>query len=195
MTEPDFIIAGAGHNSLVAAACLARAGLRVLVLEGRDQIGGDTITEELTLPGFRHDSCASAHVLIQTNPLLRENELALDRYGLEYLFPDPVVVMPFPDGASITMYRDRDRTAAELARYSRRDAAAYRELLADWDSVKAIVNKGNQQALMHRARPWSPWKRVPMAWRWPVCAHPQPSTWSASVSRTSTCARSCYGWR
>ena len=146
MTEPDFIIAGAGHNSLVAAAYLARAGLRVLVLEGRDQIGGNTITEELTLPGFRHDSCASAHVLIQTNPLLRENELELDRYGLEYLFPDPVVVMPFPDGASITMYRDRDRTAAEFARYSRRDAAAYHELLADWDSVKAIVNKGNQPA-------------------------------------------------
>ena len=77
MTEPDFIIAGAGHNSLVAAAYRARAGLRVLVLEGRDQLGGNTITEELTLPGFRHDSCASAHVLSQTNPLLRENELPL----------------------------------------------------------------------------------------------------------------------
>lgn len=146
MTEPDFIVVGAGHNSLITAAYLARAGLRVLVLEGYDTIGGDTITEELTLPGFRHDSCSSAHVLIQSNPLLRENELGLDRYGLEYLFPDPALVIPFPDGESITMFRDRERTAAEFARYSRRDAEAYRQLLADWDSVKATVNRGNQQA-------------------------------------------------
>lgn len=146
MTEPDFIVVGAGHNSLITAAYLARAGLRVQVIEGHDKIGGDTITEELTLPGFHHDSCSSAHVLIQSNPLLRENELGLDRYGLEYLFPDPVVVIPFPDGESVTMYRDPERTAAEFARYSPRDARAYLELLADWDSVKATVNRGNQRA-------------------------------------------------
>jgi phytoene dehydrogenase-like protein len=145
MTEPDFIVVGAGHNSLITAAYLARAGLRVAVIEGHERIGGDTITEELTLPGFHHDSCSSAHVLIQSNPLLRENELELDRYGLEYLFPDPAVVIPFPDGESITMYRDRERTAAEFARYSPRDARAYLELLADWDSVKATLNRGNQQ--------------------------------------------------
>lgn len=145
MADPDFIIVGAGHNSLITAAYLAQAGLRVAVIEGHERIGGDTITEELTLPGFHHDSCSSAHVLIQSNPLLRENELGLDRYGLEYLFPDPAVVIPFPDGESITMYRDRERTAAEFARYSPRDARAYLELLADWDSVKATVNRGNQQ--------------------------------------------------
>jgi phytoene dehydrogenase-like protein len=146
MAELDFIIAGAGHNSLITAAYLARAGLRVLALEGHEQIGGDTITEELTLPGFLHDSCSSAHVLIQSNPLLRDNELALDRYGLQYLLPEPALVMPFPDGASITMYRNRDRTAAELARYSRHDATAYLQLLADWDTIKATVNRGNHQA-------------------------------------------------
>jgi phytoene dehydrogenase-like protein len=146
MAEVDFIIAGAGHNSLITAAYLAQAGLRVLVLEGHDQIGGDTITEDLTLPGFHHDSCSSAHVLIQNNPLLRDNELGLDRFGLEYLFPDPVLVIPFPDGQSITMYRDRERTAAEFARYSHRDGEAYLRLLADWDSVKATINRGNQRA-------------------------------------------------
>jgi phytoene dehydrogenase-like protein len=146
MTEPDFLIAGAGHNSLITAAYLAQAGLRVHVLEARDAIGGDTITEELTLPGFHHDSCSSAHVLIQNNPMLRNNELGLDRYGLDYLFPDPALIIPFNDGESITMYRDRERTAAEFARYSARDARAYLELLADWDSVKAAVNGGNQQA-------------------------------------------------
>jgi phytoene dehydrogenase-like protein len=146
MNEPDFIVVGAGHNSLITAAYLARAGLSVAVIEGHERIGGDTITEELTLPGFHHDSCSSAHVLIQSNPLLRDNELGLDHYGLRYLFPDPVVVIPFPDGESITMYRDPQRTAAEFARYSPRDARAYLDLLADWDSVKATVNAGNQHA-------------------------------------------------
>ncbi len=137
----DVIVAGAGHNSLVCAAYVARAGLRVLVLERAAHIGGDTATEELTLPGFRHDACASAHVLIQASPILRDNELGLDRYGLEYLFPDPAVVMPFRDGRSITMFRDVDATVREIARYSERDAAAYRRLLGDWDAIKAQQNR------------------------------------------------------
>ena len=83
--EADVVVAGAGHNSLIAAAYLARAGFEVVVLEARDSIGGNTATEELTLPGFKHDSCSSAHVLIQSNPLMRNNELQLDRYGLRYI--------------------------------------------------------------------------------------------------------------
>ncbi len=137
----DVVVAGAGHNSLVCAAYLARAGLRVLVLERAAQIGGDTATEELTLPGFKHDACASAHVLIQTSPILRDNELALDRYGLDYIYTDPAVVMPFRDGRSITMFRDREATIRELARFSERDARAYRQVLADWDAIKAQHNK------------------------------------------------------
>ena len=96
--EADIVVAGAGHNSLIAAAYLATAGFQVIVLEARSVIGGNTVTEELTIPGFQHDSCASAHVLIQANPLLRDNELGLDSYGLEYVFTDPAVVMPFDDG-------------------------------------------------------------------------------------------------
>ena len=137
--EWDIIVAGAGHNSLLTAAYAARAGFKVLVLEGATQIGGDTICEELTLPGFIHDSCATAHNLIQSNPLMRNNELQLDRYGLRYLSPDPVFTMPFRDGRSITMWRDLDRTCAELARFSPGDADAYRKLLADWQSLAPIV--------------------------------------------------------
>jgi phytoene dehydrogenase-like protein len=136
----DIIFAGAGHNNLVTAAYAARAGFRVLVLEGAPRIGGDTTCEELTLPGYIHDPCATAHNLIQSNPLMRNNELELDRYGLEYLHPDPVFTMPFLDGASITMWRDLDRTCAELARFSPPDAAAYRELLAEWDQMAPVVN-------------------------------------------------------
>jgi phytoene dehydrogenase-like protein len=65
----DIVVAGAGHNSLVAAAYLAKAGFKCLILEGRPLVGGDTMTEELTLPGFKHDSCSSAHVLIQVGRL------------------------------------------------------------------------------------------------------------------------------
>ena len=96
----DIVVAGAGHNSLIAAAYLAKAGLRCLVLEGRAVAGGDCVTEELTLPGFRHDTCASAHVVLQDSPMLRNDELRLADYGLEYIFPEIVVHMPFPDGTS-----------------------------------------------------------------------------------------------
>ena len=136
----DVVVAGAGHNSLVAAAYLAKAGFTCLVLEHRDVIGGNTVTEPLTLPGFLHDSCATAHNLIQASPMLRNDELGLSRYGLEYILPDPVVYMPFPDGQSITQWRDLDRTCAELARFSKRDAEAYRRLLDDYAEVASVFN-------------------------------------------------------
>ncbi len=140
----DVVVAGAGHNSLITAAYAARAGFRVLVLEANEQIGGDATSEPLTLPGFLHDSCASAHNLIQTNPMLRNNELQLDRHGLEYIRPDPVVVMPFLDGETLTMSLDLERTAAELARFSAHDANAYRSLLADWELMAPVV--GDERA-------------------------------------------------
>ncbi|HEY0950158.1 phytoene desaturase family protein, partial [Nocardioides sp.] len=113
--EAEVVVVGAGHNSLVAAAYLARAGLEVLVLEANDTVGGNTRTEELTLGGFAHDSCSSAHVLIQNNPLIRDDELGLvAEHGLTYLATDPAVVMPQPDGDLLVMHRDLERTAAEL---------------------------------------------------------------------------------
>ena len=139
--EVDIVVAGGGHNSLVCAAYLAKAGLRVLVLEARETIGGNTVTEELTVPGFWHDSCSSAHVLLQSSPMIRDNELELDRYGLRYLYPDPVVVMPFEDGTSLSIWRDIERTAAEFARFSKRDAEAYRQMIAEYDAVKKIFGK------------------------------------------------------
>jgi len=137
----DIVVAGAGHNSLVTAAYLARAGFRCLVLEAREEVGGDTNTEALTLPGFRHDACSTAHNLIQSSPLLRDDELGLERYGLEYLHPEPVVHVPFPDGSWITQWRDERRTAEELARYSRHDADAYLRLLAEYEEVAPLFGR------------------------------------------------------
>jgi phytoene dehydrogenase-like protein len=137
----DVVVAGAGHNSLVAAAYLAKAGLRCLVLEARGRVGGDTSSEELTVPGFLHDSCSTAHNLIQASPMLRDRELPLDEYGLEYLHPDPVVHIPFPDGAWLTQWRDADRTYEEFAKFSRRDADAFAEMIRDYESVAPLFGR------------------------------------------------------
>ena len=89
------------------------------VLEAQSVVGGNTVTEELTLPGFLHDSCSSAHVLIQSNPVLRDDELGLlSTYGLSYVFTDPAVVLPLPSGDAVTVHRDLDATVDELARFS-----------------------------------------------------------------------------
>ncbi len=133
----DVVVAGAGHNSLIAAAYLAKAGYEVVVLEAKDAPGGGTITEELTLPGFRFDSCSTGHTLIQPNPLLRDDELGLKReYGLEYVSPDPVAHVVFPDGESFTHWLDLDRTCEEIARFSPRDAGAYRRALAEFAEIR-----------------------------------------------------------
>lgn len=140
-TEVDVVVIGAGHNGLVAAAYLAAAGLEVLVLEAGPAPGGDTITEELTLPGFAHDSCSSAHVLIQSNPLLRDDELGLlGKFGLEYVHTDPAVVMPQADGDCLVMRPDLDATADEIARWSPADAAAFRAMVGEWTGGLAAVH-------------------------------------------------------
>jgi phytoene dehydrogenase-like protein len=132
----DVVVAGGGHNSLIAAAYLARSGQEVCVLDARPILGGDTATEELTLPGFRHDTCSSAHNLIQSNPVLAELRLA--DYGLEYIQPDPVVHIPFPDGTWLTMWRDLDRTCAEFAKFAPRDGDAFRRMMAEYEQVKSV---------------------------------------------------------
>lgn len=137
----DIVVAGAGHNSLVATAYLAKAGYRCLVLEGRPVLGGGVKTEELTLRGFYHDTCSAAHSFILQNPLMRDHELNLADYGLEYLEPDPVIHMPFPDGSYLTEWQDRERTTAEFAKFSKKDAEAYRKLGIEYDSVKGIFEE------------------------------------------------------
>jgi phytoene dehydrogenase-like protein len=137
--EADFVVAGAGHNSLITAAYLARAGYEVVVLEAESIPGGGAASEELLGPGYEIDSCSTGHTLIQTNPLLVDDELELiGRYGLHYIEPDPFSHVGFPDGEQLTMWLDLERSCEELARFSARDAGAYRRLLADYDAVKHL---------------------------------------------------------
>src|SRR5690348_7700102 len=134
----DIVVAGAGHNSLITAAYLAKAGYRCLVLEGRPEVGGGVKTAQLTLRGFHDDVCSTAHSGIQANPLLRNDELRLRDYGLEYITPDPIFHVVFGDGASLTQWRDLDHTAVEFGKFSKKDAAAYRRMLAEFEAVKAV---------------------------------------------------------
>src|SRR5947209_13066395 len=135
----DVVVAGAGHNSLITAAYLAKAGYRCRVLDARPVPGGGVASEELLLPGYLLDTCSTGHTLIQTNPLLTRDELGLlSEHGLTYLEPDPVAHVVFPDGDSLTMWLDLERTCDEIARFSRADATAYRRLLAEYDAVKDV---------------------------------------------------------
>jgi phytoene dehydrogenase-like protein len=129
MSAYDVVTVGSGHNGLVAAAYLAAAGKRVLVLERNPWFGGGVVTRELTVPGFRHDQHSMAHIFIQANPLLKSDELGLkSKYGLRYQFPELPMMSVFEDGTTLGLYRDRERTYAEIAKFSKRDAEAYRWL-------------------------------------------------------------------
>jgi phytoene dehydrogenase-like protein len=148
VTEADIVVAGGGHNSLITAAYLQRAGLDCLVLDARDIPGGGATTEELLLPGFHVDSCSTGHTLIQANPVLANDELGLKAdYGLEYIEPDPVAHVAFPDGEHFTMWLDLERTVEEVARFSKRDAEAYRRLIAEYGEVAAIFNAARMRPI------------------------------------------------
>lgn len=140
-TIADVVVAGAGHNALITAAYLARAGREVLVLDARPIPGGGVATEEL-FPGYQIDTASSGHNGIQVNPVVARDELGLlADFGLEYVMPDPVSRVAFPDGETLTTWLDVEATTAEIARFSAADARTYRRLLAEWDAVKGAFGR------------------------------------------------------
>jgi len=126
----DFLVVGAGHNGLACAAYLARTGARVLVLERQPRVGGACHTEEATLPGFKHNVCSVVHTHIPSSPVYRD--LELERHGVRYVYPEHLRGTIFPGHRSIVMYRDAARMAAELARFSARDAQTFTQLVNDY---------------------------------------------------------------
>ena len=139
----DIVVAGAGHNALIAAAYLARAGKSVVIVDARPIPGGGVATEEY-LPGYFMDSCSTGHTIIQGNPVIKDDALGLvAQHGLTYVDPDPVARVAMPDGEQIGMYLDPERTYAEFARFSERDADYYMEFLADWERAKAAFGRSN----------------------------------------------------
>lgn len=154
--ESDVVVVGGGHNGLICAAYLAEAGFIVTVLEARDIIGGNTTTEELTLAGWQHDSCSSAHVVIQSNPLIAHDELGLlSRYGLSYIATDPAVVFPVEGAEALAMYRDLEATCESIAGYSREDAQALRAMMKDWSEGLRVAHAHYQSGQPLPDSPWS----------------------------------------
>jgi phytoene dehydrogenase-like protein len=122
----DIVAIGAGHNGLVAAAYLATAGKNVLVLERNAWSGGGVVTAELTGPGYLHDRFSTGHIFIQANPLVKNDELKLlSRYGLKYVYPDVPFICVFEDGSTIALHRDRNKTYANIAEFSKKDADSF----------------------------------------------------------------------
>src|SRR5438046_1018271 len=118
----EVIVIGAGHNGLTAAAYLARAGRRVLVLERRHLVGGAAVSEEV-FPGFRFSVCSYVVSLLRPEII---RELELPRHGLEML-PLDGTFTPMPDGHYLWRFDDHAATRREICRHSRRDAEAYDE--------------------------------------------------------------------
>lgn len=127
MASYDIVVMGAGHNGLTAAAYLAKAGKKVLVLERLAWPGGGVVTREINTPGYRHDLHSSCHIMIQGNPMITEDELGLiGRYGLRYNYSDVPYASIFPNNETLITYKDLDRACAEVAKFSRKDADTYR---------------------------------------------------------------------
>jgi beta-carotene ketolase (CrtO type) len=136
----DAIVIGAGQNGLTCACYLAKAGLSVLVLEQYRTIGGMTISEELTLPGFQSDVHATGYQLANLSPVPVELDLAA--HGVELIEPERVYAHAFPDGRAIVVERDLDRTIATLESWSRRDAAACRQLFEHFGREQTNLVQG-----------------------------------------------------
>ncbi len=143
MADYDVIVAGGGHNGLICAAVLAGKGLKVLVLERNEWVGGGVVTRELTLPGFKHDPFGSSHVWIHLNPAFQRLRPELEKHGLKYIWSeDHITGHPNKyEGQGIIVYKDVDKTCDTIAEYSVADARRYREIYEEFGDIKDGVIK------------------------------------------------------
>jgi len=131
----DAIIVGAGHNGLVTAAYLAKAGLKTLVLERREVVGGGAITDEFH-PGF---SCSTLdHSTGPFSPQV-SGELNLAQYGLELIKPDARVLSLTTDGRALCIYNDTGKTVAEIEKFSTKDAKSYPEFINSFSKIGSVL--------------------------------------------------------
>ncbi len=133
----DVIIVGGGHNGLVTAFYLAKAGFKPLVLERRSQVGGSAITEEFH-PGFR---CST--LTHNTGPLRADvvRDMQLESHGLKLITPEISTVSLLPDGRSLILYSDAQKAAQEIAQWSQKDATAYADFGAALGKIGKVIGE------------------------------------------------------
>lgn len=135
MTTSDYdaIVIGSGPNGLAAAIVMQQQGLSVLLIEAKKTIGGGMRTEELTLPGFRHDICSAIHPMAAGSPFFQV--LPLQQFGLEYIHPPVCAAHPLDDGSAGALYPSIEKTIEDIGT----DGNAYRKLMEpvvrDWPSI------------------------------------------------------------
>jgi len=129
----DAIVVGSGPNGLSAAITLQRAGLSVLLIEGKENMGGGMRSAALTLPGFTHDICSAIHPMAALSPVF--SALPLEQHGLAYSYPAIAAAHPFEDGTAAGLYQSINDTAASLGK----DEQVYLDLLGplvnDWPKI------------------------------------------------------------
>jgi phytoene dehydrogenase-like protein len=131
----DIIIIGGGHNGLVTAFYLAKAGFKPLVLERRAQVGGAAITDEFH-PGFRCSTLSHS-----AGPLLPSvvRDMQLEKRGLKFITPDACVTALSPDGRALTLYQDENKSAQSIASFSQKDAAKYPEFAKSLGKISKVI--------------------------------------------------------
>jgi phytoene dehydrogenase-like protein len=135
----DVVVVGAGHNGLVAAAYVARAGMSVLVLERGERVGGAVASGEVTRPGFVHDLFATNQNLFLGSPAFAELGADLARHGLRFATTDRPYANVFPDGRSLRVYQDAHRTRDLLERHDAADAEGWDRLLELYERFAPVL--------------------------------------------------------
>src|SRR5438128_2995173 len=133
MGEYDAAIVGSGPNGLASAITLARAGLKVLVLEANSTVGGGARSAELTLPGFVHDVCSAVHPLAAGSPFFKT--LPLERFGLDWIQPEIPLAHPLDNGSAACLHRDVDLTADSFDNDARAYRTVMKPLTRDWEKL------------------------------------------------------------
>jgi len=203
-------VVGSGPNGLACAVALARERVEVTVLEAEETIGGGTRTSELTLPGLLHDHCSAVHPMAVGSPFLRS--LDLDRYGLQWAWPEVDLAHPLDDGSAGVMLKSIDETAAGLAE----DGSAWRRVFGPPAATFDRLNEDLLRPVLHLPRhpvrfgrfglaAGAPASLLARAWTTPqaralfggVAAHalsPLTRPMSSAIGAALICACHKFGW-